>query len=110
MSRIGAIFDTKFVLHTLKLTYRDCTNGNVMMDPEGLFPQAFHPSWPSRLASDMNKHARHIRRSDIKKPARYYFIDFGLSTWFRDTDSDKDPPQRTTLWQMVRIRAPGSVL
>ena len=67
-----------------------------MMDPTGLFPKGFHPSQPE-LTADAKSKVKYIRRSDLKTLPRYYFIDFGISTWFREVDPN-DPSTKWHLW------------
>ena len=55
------------------------------MDGNGLYPGGFHPDWPIRNPNN-TADAKHRRRSESKKPVRYYFADYGISTWFRDGD------------------------
>lgn len=54
------------------------------MDAAKLFPNGFHPQLPF-MERDNSRMARPLLRSSLKEPIRYYFIDFGISTWFRDS-------------------------
>lgn len=53
-----------------------------MMDGTQLFPRGFHPQRPS-FAVDASGSATVRRRYQVPFP-RYYIIDFGLSTWFKE--------------------------
>ena len=63
------------------------------MDPNGLYPDGFHPSWQD-LVPDGDKYARFMSRTELanshNKRVRYYyfFIDFGLSHWVREDFAD----------------------
>ena len=65
-----------------------------MMDPTGLFPKGFHPI-RTKLTPNANSKAKYIQRSSLKTLPRYYFIDFGISTWFRKPD----PNDESTRWE-----------
>ena len=55
------------------------------MDANKLFPKGFHPDWTVRNPNN-TRDAKHRQRHDLRKPVRYYFADYGISTWFRDGD------------------------
>ena len=59
-----------------------------MIDPTGLFPKGFHPSQPE-LTADAKSKVKYIRRSDLKALPRYYFIDFGISSWFHPEERER---------------------
>jgi hypothetical protein len=70
----------------------DCYLGNIMMDANELIPDGFHPRRMDR-SPDLSRRIKPLRRHDLKQPIRYYYIDFGISSWFRDAkraDSDMD--------------------
>ena len=81
-----------------------------MLDPTKLFPEGYHPGRPNRTP-DLLKTVKPLRRSDTKEPVRYYFIDFGISSWFRDERSDDmvetktDSQPRTSFQRLVTGRA-----
>lgn len=52
------------------------------MDGDSLYPNGFHPSWQN-MDSGLLSYARHIHRRDAGG-VKYYFIDFGISTFFED--------------------------
>jgi hypothetical protein len=58
-----------------------------MMDATDLIPGGFHPRFQDR-SPDFKRRIKARKRSSLKTPIRYYFIDFGLSSWFRKADSD----------------------
>lgn len=60
----------------------DYAHFNIMMDASLLFPKGFHPQEPG-FAPDANGLAIERRRHQVPFP-RYYVIDFGLSTWFKE--------------------------
>lgn len=71
----------------MKFSYQpcsDCARDNIMMDAPGLFPRGFHPQ--SRyLTSDATRPAKPRSRTAVPQP-RYYFIDFGISTWVQSEE------------------------
>lgn len=69
---------TRF-LSTLTWYGRDCSELNIMMDAESMYPKGFHPV--SQVTDATAARAAYPkRRRDAK--VRYYFIDFGISTKF----------------------------
>jgi hypothetical protein len=61
-----------------------------MMDATELIPDGFHPQFPSKTP-DFSQEVKPLSRSALKVPIRYYFIDFGESSWFRsETSSEGD--------------------
>ncbi|KAL5513661.1 hypothetical protein ACEPAH_4060 [Sanghuangporus vaninii] len=71
-------------MHRRRVAHRDLTGANIMMDARDLFPDGVHPDplW-SALLHDRYVVARSLRRSDVKT-VKYYFIDFGISSYFDD--------------------------
>ena len=65
---------------------RDCTFGNMMLDPSNMFPESFHPSAMDR-SKDFRRKAKWYSRT--RRPTRYLLIDFGLS---RRYDPANGPP------------------
>lgn len=61
---------------------------NIMMDGYDLFPYGFHPSRRDMIPSCEN-FARPRKRIDVES-VRYYFIDFGISSYYEDLSS---PPE-----------------
>ena len=57
------------------------------MDASSLYPQGFHPIHLNYLPNQVLKPAPTLSRRDI--PVNYYYVDFGISTWFREETSDK---------------------
>ncbi len=78
------------VLHTS--TYliwpaiRDCTSGNIMLDPSNTYPESFHPV-DIRRSKDFRRKAKWYTRT--RRPTKYVLIDFGLS---RRYDPANGPP------------------
>ncbi|KAL5492866.1 hypothetical protein ACEPAI_4314 [Sanghuangporus weigelae] len=74
-------------MHRRRVAHRSCrdlTGANIMMDARDLFPDGVHPDplW-SALLHDRFDVARSLRRIDVKT-VKYYFIDFGISSYFDD--------------------------
>ena len=59
-----------------------------MMDATALFPQGFHPVRTAQLPNDIRTAVPNLSRAST--PVTYYFIDFGISTWFK---KDHEGPQ-----------------
>jgi serine/threonine protein kinase len=71
----------------LNMVYiRDCTYGNIMLDPSNMFPESFHPAAIDRSKDFRRKAKWHSR---TRRPTRYLLIDFGLS---RRYDPANGPP------------------
>jgi hypothetical protein len=60
-----------------------------MMDATELIPDGFHPQFPSKTP-DFLQEVKSLSRSALEVPIRYYFIDFGESSWFRSETSSED--------------------
>ena len=67
-------------------TTRDCTSGNIMLDPSTMYPESFHPV-EIDLSRDFRRNAKWYSRT--RRPSRYLLIDFGLS---RRYDPANGPP------------------
>ncbi|EIN06241.1 kinase-like protein [Punctularia strigosozonata HHB-11173 SS5] len=76
VSCIHQVFEGLQFMHANRIAHRDCTVGNIMLDPRDMYPDGFHPSRPRR-ARDWNGDAKFYTRT--QRPSRYYLIDFGLS-------------------------------
>lgn len=50
------------------------------MDGNPLFPDSHHPV-DVHLSPDVSRYARRLSRAD--RPIKYYFIDFGMSSYFK---------------------------
>ena len=59
---------------------RDCSQLNIMMDADAMYPKGFHPDTVT-MDSTGYKTAYPKRRRDVKS-LRYYYIDFGISSIF----------------------------
>ncbi|KAF8601643.1 hypothetical protein BDV93DRAFT_524593 [Ceratobasidium sp. AG-I] len=68
-------------LHDHRIAHRDCTPPNIMMDWQNLIDEPFHPI-RNECSLDGEYYLKIRDRSQA--PVKYYFIDFGLSTWFED--------------------------
>jgi len=73
-------------MHENHVAHRDCTIGNIMLDPSNMYPESFHPVKTSR-----SKDFRHRTKaySRTRRPTKYFLIDFGLS---RQYDPANGPP------------------
>ncbi|KAF8596047.1 kinase-like protein, partial [Ceratobasidium sp. AG-I] len=81
---INQLLEGLAFLHENRIAHRDCTPPNIMMDWSSLVDEPFHPIY-NAFSFDGEY------RLDIRKRSqgnvRYYFIDFGLSTWFETQDT-----------------------
>ncbi|KAH8103565.1 kinase-like domain-containing protein [Cristinia sonorae] len=86
-------------LHSQGVAHRDCWTTNIMMDAAVLYPDGHHPIKPWRTP-DISGSSKVLKRSH--HPIKYYFIDFGLSTYFEIGESpyvlgakcaDRTPPE-----------------
>ncbi len=79
---------------------RDCAYKNIMMDASALFPRGFHPVIQCSLP-DVSAEAPVLSRAVMH--INYYFIDFGISSYFRpdsfsrlvvgSSGLDQEPPE-----------------
>jgi serine/threonine protein kinase len=82
----------RYVLVSHTFTYliwpsiRDCTSGNIMLDPSNMYPESFHPV-DIRRSKDFRRKAKWYTRT--RCPTKYVLIDFGLS---RRYDPANGPP------------------
>jgi hypothetical protein len=67
-------------------SFRDCTSGNISLDPSRMYPQSFHPVKIGRRR-DFRGNAKKYTRT--WRPPRYLLIDFGLSRLY---DPANGPP------------------
>ncbi|KAI0363835.1 hypothetical protein BV20DRAFT_1039723 [Pilatotrama ljubarskyi] len=74
-------------LHEHGVAHRDCAFKNVMMDAEALFPRGFHPMAEVSLPQQINVLAPTLPRWRARPT--YYFVDFGISTKFSPSDTNK---------------------
>ena len=66
--------------------YRDCTEKNILMDAKALYPEGFHPVFPHRRPNGKGR-APILPRDAC--PIKYYYVDFGISSFFPPDSSDK---------------------
>ncbi|KZT72365.1 hypothetical protein DAEQUDRAFT_32600 [Daedalea quercina L-15889] len=76
---IGQTLEGLAFLHRHRVAHRDCAGANIMMDGRPLYPQGHHP-----VSRDLSPDAVYelVPRSRSDYPVRYYFIDFGISSYF----------------------------
>ena len=67
---------------------RDCSDLNIMMDADAMFPKGFHPV-STAMDTSGSKLVHPKRRRDTTPAVRYYFIDFGVSMKFASMESRK---------------------
>ncbi|THH20527.1 hypothetical protein EUX98_g8563 [Antrodiella citrinella] len=86
-------------IHSQGVAHRDCSTRNIMMDARPLYPEDHHPVH-THLSPDVRNQARHLSRTE--SPVKYYYIDFGMSTYFREGEppyvlgakgADQDAPE-----------------
>ncbi|KAL6303435.1 hypothetical protein BKA93DRAFT_788470 [Sparassis latifolia] len=65
-------------LHSRGVAHRDCATANIMMDARSLYPQGHHPV-RIETSRDGTRTLSPLSRSD--HPVRYYYIDFGISSY-----------------------------
>ncbi|OCH88105.1 hypothetical protein OBBRIDRAFT_735113 [Obba rivulosa] len=70
------IFEGLHFMHQHRVAHRDCMVMNIMMDPEPMFPNLYHPIFTDEKR-DLSGKARYYSRTE--RPTKYYLIDFGLS-------------------------------
>ncbi|KAH9971414.1 kinase-like domain-containing protein [Lactifluus volemus] len=63
-------------MHENNIAHRNCTAGNIMLDPSNMYPNSFHPADIKR-SKDFRRKAK--RYSRTWRPSRYLLVDFGLS-------------------------------
>lgn len=74
ISPIGEMFGLVFCM--ILNVHRDCMYLNIMMDPEPMFPNLYHPAFPDQKR-DFSSQVKYYSRTE--RPTRYYLIDFSLS-------------------------------
>ncbi|CAL1711870.1 unnamed protein product [Somion occarium] len=90
-----------YFIHRQGVTQRDCAAANIMMDSGPLFPPGHHPVQLDYTPDGVSYTSCFMRN---QRPVRYYFIDFGLSSYFKPGEvllaigtkgRDKEPPERS---------------
>ncbi|KJA23536.1 hypothetical protein HYPSUDRAFT_1080330 [Hypholoma sublateritium FD-334 SS-4] len=71
-------------LHRHRIAHRDCTGPNCMLDASELYPEGFHPQKRDFNVAFTGSAAQKYTRT--QRPPKYYWIDFGLSVRFGETD------------------------
>ncbi|KAH8115230.1 kinase-like domain-containing protein [Phellopilus nigrolimitatus] len=75
-------------MHSQNVAHRDLSDANIMMDGRSLFdPDGFHPCQQHLTARDLSK-AKPRSRNDVGR-VKYYFTDFGISTYFGDENEPR---------------------
>lgn len=71
-------------MHSKGVAHRDCSIRNIMVDADALFPKGYHPVRTSALP-DGSGRAPRLPRSTTS--VKYYYIDYGISTFCGALDS-----------------------
>ncbi|KAH7332958.1 kinase-like domain-containing protein [Rhizoctonia solani] len=74
-------------MHKHNVAHCDIASANIMMDSRPLYDEPFHPVYQT-LSLDIQRMI-YPRYSRLEINIRYYFIDMGFATWFRDPESPK---------------------
>ncbi|KAJ6547720.1 kinase-like domain-containing protein [Mycena sp. CBHHK59/15] len=72
----GQIIEGLQFMHRQNVAHRDCKSDNIMLDSSPLYPEPRHPV-NEIMKRDWSGKAKPLTR--IRRPVKYYFIDFGLS-------------------------------
>ncbi|KZT10924.1 uncharacterized protein LAESUDRAFT_644190 [Laetiporus sulphureus 93-53] len=80
------LFEGLQFMHKQHVAHRDIMRLNVMLDPQAMYLQLYHPNFCDKKL-DMSGNAKHYTRTE--RPTRYYLTDFGLS---RKYDPSAGPP------------------
>ncbi|KAJ6610679.1 hypothetical protein B0H10DRAFT_2165995 [Mycena sp. CBHHK59/15] len=76
------VFEGLKFMHDHLVAHRDISLLNIMMDGQHLYPNGFSPRMPTRTP-DLKGFAKHLTRTQA--PPKYYFIDFGFTTKYDET-------------------------
>ncbi|CAE6455888.1 unnamed protein product [Rhizoctonia solani] len=76
------IFEGLIFMHKNNVVHCDIGSPNIMMNSRVLYDEPFHPV-DSHLSLDI-KRMIYPRYSRLEKNIRYYLIDMGFATWFRN--------------------------
>ncbi|OCH83630.1 hypothetical protein OBBRIDRAFT_531020 [Obba rivulosa] len=77
-------------MHEHRAAHCACMSLNIMMDPEPMFPDMYHPIFTDRKRNFRGTAKQYSR---TEKPPKYYLIDFGLSSKYAaDNPSPRDLP------------------
>ncbi|KAF8596711.1 kinase-like protein [Ceratobasidium sp. AG-I] len=93
------VFEGLEYLHSNDVVHCDIASPNIMMDGRSLYDESFHPVHQTHSIDGKRLVFPKYLRS--QKPVRYYYIDFGYATWFRDSNAP-----RTVIGSRARERAP----
>ncbi|KZV92405.1 hypothetical protein EXIGLDRAFT_647330 [Exidia glandulosa HHB12029] len=84
-------------LHGINIAHRDIHPENVLMTPSGIFPNGIDPVRNLKLRNYLADGSPSYDRIDV--PAKYWYIDLGLSTHFSDDD-------HTVVWEAGVLTLP----
>lgn len=97
---VDQMLDGLTFLHAHGVAHRDCSQANIMIDPEPIYPSGFHPVSRTRLP-DLSGFATNLSRTEVT--LKYYYIDFGISVYIPPESTqrlvvgedgrDQDPPE-----------------
>ncbi|KAG9096220.1 hypothetical protein FS749_008885 [Ceratobasidium sp. UAMH 11750] len=74
-------------LHNNGVAHCDIAPANIMMDKHPLYDEPFHP-YRQKFSLDVQRRIW-PKYHRWQKAVRYYYIDFGYATWFRDSTSPR---------------------
>ncbi|GBE86804.1 predicted protein [Sparassis crispa] len=68
-------------LHGKQVAHRNCCADNIMMDASSMYPMGHHPV---RLECARDGVSEAVLTNCIRRPVRYYFVDFSRASRFRE--------------------------
>ncbi|KZV68704.1 hypothetical protein PENSPDRAFT_609718 [Peniophora sp. CONT] len=77
---VDQILEGLAFMHEQGVAHRDCAAPNIMCDASAMFPRGFHPINQYSLFDDIKTGATILPRATAG--VRYYFIDYGISSYF----------------------------
>ncbi|QRW15587.1 kinase domain protein [Rhizoctonia solani] len=81
------IFEGLLFMHRNSVAHCDISSANIMMDSRILYDEPFHPV-EQTLSLDIQRMV-YPKYSRLEKRVRYYFIDMGFASWFRDPSAPR---------------------
>ncbi|KZT52428.1 hypothetical protein CALCODRAFT_502296 [Calocera cornea HHB12733] len=84
-------------MHAHNVAHGDVHSGNILMDPNPIFPDGFHGACSLNPLHRMPE--KGLRRlSRIQAPVKYYYIDFGSSSMFSSYEERTPVPLTAAVW------------
>ncbi|KAJ1300185.1 hypothetical protein OPQ81_011936 [Rhizoctonia solani] len=81
------LFEGLLFMHKYDVAHGDIDSANIMMNSRVLYEEPFHPVYRDH-SLDMQRMI-YPRYSRFEKNIRYYLIDMGFATWFRDPNAPR---------------------